>query len=62
MVLLSFRPLDAVLQDPGGAVAAAGEIDLGTYNEVLASTEDGGQGFLTFIRNSALVAVWARWC
>jgi multiple sugar transport system permease protein len=57
MALLSFRPLDAVLQDPGALWPQAGEIDLGTYKNVLASTESGGQGFLTFIRNSAVVAV-----
>jgi len=57
MVFLSFRPLDAVLQDPGALWPQAGEIDLSTYKEVLASTESGGQGFLIFIRNSAVVAV-----
>src|SRR3954464_10727788 len=57
MALLSFRPLDAVLQDPGALWPQAGEIDLSTYKEVLASTESGGQGFLIFIRNSAVVAV-----
>ncbi len=57
MVLLSFRPLDAVLQDPGALWPQAGEIDLGTYKEVLTSTDNGGQGFLTFIRNSAVVAI-----
>jgi multiple sugar transport system permease protein len=55
MALLSFRPLDAVLQDPG-ALWPKGDIDLGTYKNVLSSTESGGQGFLTFIRNSAVVA------
>ena len=57
MILLSFRPLDAVLQHPGALWPRAGEIDLGTYKEVLSSTESGGQGFLVFIRNSAIVAV-----
>jgi multiple sugar transport system permease protein len=57
MALLSFRPLDAVLQDPGALWPQAGDIDLGTYKDVLSSTESGGQGFLTFIRNSAVVAV-----
>ena len=36
MVLLSFRPLDAVLQDPGALWPTPGEIDLGTYRDVLA--------------------------
>jgi multiple sugar transport system permease protein len=57
MVVLSFRPLDAVLQDPGALWPKPGEIDFGTYRDVLASTTDGGQGFLTFIKNSFLVAI-----
>jgi multiple sugar transport system permease protein len=57
MVMLSFRPLDAVLQDPGALWPEFGEIDLGTYRDVLASTTDGGQGFLNFMRNSFLVAI-----
>jgi multiple sugar transport system permease protein len=57
MVLLSFRPLESLLEDPGALLPSAGEIDLSTYSDVLKSTADGGQGFLTFIRNSFLVAV-----
>ncbi len=57
MLLLSFRPLDAVLQDPGALWPSGGEIDLGTYGDVLRSTADGGQGFLTFIKNSFIVAI-----
>ncbi len=56
MVLLSFRPLEGVLQDPGALWVSPGEVDLGTYRDVLASVDDGGQGFLSFIRNSMLVA------
>jgi multiple sugar transport system permease protein len=57
MVLLSFRALDSVLQDPGALWPHAGEIDLGTYKDVLAPTDDGGQGFLNFMKNSFLVAI-----
>ena len=57
MVLLSFRPLDAVLQDPGALWPDLGDIDFGTYRDVLASQSDGGQGFLSFIKNSFLVAI-----
>jgi multiple sugar transport system permease protein len=57
MVMLSFRPLEAVLQEPGALWPTPSEIDFGTYRDVLASTEDGGQGFLTFIKNSFLVAI-----
>ena len=57
MVLLSFRPLQGVLQDPGALWVSPGEIDGGTYRDVLAPVSDGGQGFLSFIRNSMLVAI-----
>ena len=57
MVLLSFRPLDAVLQDPGALWPDLGDIDFGTYRDVLASQSDGGQGFLNFIKNSFFVAI-----
>jgi multiple sugar transport system permease protein len=57
MVMLSFRPLDSVLQNPGALWPSWDEIDINTYRDVLKSTDDGGQGFLTFIRNSLLVAV-----
>ncbi len=56
MVLLSFRPLQSLLQDPGALWPSGGEIDLSTYSDVLKSTADGGQGFLTFIKNSLFVA------
>jgi multiple sugar transport system permease protein len=57
MVLLSFRPLDELLQHPGSLWIPPSEIDLGTYGDVMKSVDDGGQGFLVFIRNSLLVAV-----
>jgi multiple sugar transport system permease protein len=57
MVLLSFRPLDEVLQHPGALLPRPGEIDFGTYKDVLASQSSGGQGFLTFMKNSFIVAV-----
>jgi multiple sugar transport system permease protein len=57
MVLLSFRPLQSLLQDPGALWPSLGEIEVGTYADVLRSTDDGGQGFLTFIKNSFLVAM-----
>jgi multiple sugar transport system permease protein len=54
-VLLSLRPLDAVLQDPGALLPTA--VDLGSYASVLASAAAGGQGFGVFMRNSAVVAL-----
>jgi multiple sugar transport system permease protein len=57
MVLLSFRPLNNLLDDPGALWVPLSEINLGTYSDVLAPVDSGGQGFLTFIRNSMLVAL-----
>ncbi|GAA3553689.1 carbohydrate ABC transporter permease [Microlunatus spumicola] len=57
MVVLSFRPLDAVLQDPGALWPKLSEIDLTTYTSVLRSVDEGGQGFLVFLRNSLGVSL-----
>jgi multiple sugar transport system permease protein len=57
MVLLSFRPLEGVLQNPGSLWVAPGDVDLSTYGDVLKSVDAGGQGFLNFIRNSLLVSL-----
>ena len=57
MVLLSVRDLSTVVQSPGDLLPNGDDLDLSTYAEVLKSTADGGQGFLGFIRNSALIAV-----
>jgi multiple sugar transport system permease protein len=56
MGLLSLRPLDRVLQDPGALWVPPSEVDLGSYGSVVAPPSAGGQGFLIFIVNSALVA------
>ncbi len=56
MGLLSVRSLDAVIQDPGALWVSLSEVELDTYSSVLTSEESGGQGFLDFMRNSALVA------
>ena len=56
MGLLSLRPLDRVLQDPGALWVGPSELDLGSYGAVLAPPGSGGQGFLVFMLNSALVA------
>jgi multiple sugar transport system permease protein len=56
MMLLSVRDLSSVVQNPGDLVPSGDELDWRTYTEVLRSTADGGQGFLGFMRNSALIA------
>ena len=57
MVMLSVRPLDAVIQDPGALWVSPSELHLDTYISVLTSVEAGGQGFAVFMRNSLLVAL-----
>ena len=57
MALLSVRDLSSVVQNPGDLLPSAEELNFRTYSEVLKSTADGGQGFLGFMRNSALIAV-----
>ncbi|MEU8087484.1 carbohydrate ABC transporter permease [Micromonospora sp. NPDC049101] len=59
MLVLSVRPIEQLLLDPGALLVGFGELTVATYAEVLKATDDGGQGFLIFIRNSGLVAVTA---
>jgi multiple sugar transport system permease protein len=55
MVLLSLRSLDEVVLRPGRLWPET--FDWSTYTSVLASPDEGGQGFLVFLRNSAVLAV-----
>jgi multiple sugar transport system permease protein len=57
MVLLSFRDLTSLVQDPGRLVPTLAELTVDTYRNVLASTDSGGQGFLRFMANSGLIAL-----
>lgn len=57
MVLLSFRSLDSLLQNPGALWISIEELDLSTYLDVLSPVDAGGQGFIVFMRNSLLVAL-----
>jgi multiple sugar transport system permease protein len=57
MVLLSLRPIDKLLQNPADLWVSPGELTATTYQTVLRSVADGGQGFLSLLINSALVAL-----
>ncbi|MFD3443674.1 carbohydrate ABC transporter permease [Microbacteriaceae bacterium 4G12] len=57
MLLLSVKPIESLLRDPGSLIVAVEDFTLSTYVEVLSPQSEGGQGFLTFLANSALVAV-----
>lgn len=57
MLLLSFRSLDSLIQNPGALWISIEELDLTTYLDVLAPTSEGGQGFTGFMWNSLIVAL-----
>ncbi|WP_448319942.1 carbohydrate ABC transporter permease [Streptomyces sp. CO7] len=57
MLLLSVKPIDALLLDPGSLWVSAEDFTVSTYRDVLRSTGAGGQGFLRFLLNSALVSL-----
>jgi multiple sugar transport system permease protein len=59
MLLLSVRPIEEVLQNPGRVWAGPAEWTISTYKEVLTPATRGGQGFLRFLGNSAMVSVAA---
>ena len=59
MLLLSVRPIEEVLQNPGRIWVGPADWTVQTYHEVLAPAGDGGQGFLRFLANSAMVSVAA---
>jgi len=56
MVLLSLRSIQAVLLSPGDVLPSLSEIGTRAYGKVLRSTDEGGQGFISFLRNSLFVA------
>jgi multiple sugar transport system permease protein len=56
MVLLSIRSIEDVALDPGALWPPRG-ISLEAFSEVLKSVDDGGQGFVTFLRNSGIIAI-----
>ena len=57
--MLSIRTIESVAADPGAIVPPLESLTFDTYGEVLRSVEDGGQGFVVFLRNSALIATVA---
>jgi len=56
MVMLSIRTIEDLALDPGALWPPRGA-SLAAFGEVLRSVDDGGQGFLVFLRNSALISV-----
>ncbi|RSM74124.1 transporter [Actinoplanes sp. ATCC 53533] len=59
MLMLSLRPIEEVLQNPGKLWVGPAEWTVSTYREVLTPAGRGGQGFLRFLANSAIVSLAA---
>jgi multiple sugar transport system permease protein len=54
--MLSVRPIEDLLLRPDSLLPDLGALTFATYEEVLRPVTDGGQGFLTLLGNSAVVA------
>ena len=59
MLMLSIRTIESIAADPGALIPPLESISFETYVEVLKSVQEGGQGFLVFLRNSAIIATVA---
>lgn len=57
MVMLSFTPIDSLLQNPGRLLLEWSTVTTETYTNVLAPVEEEGQGFAQLMRNSAVVSL-----
>lgn len=57
MFILSIRPLESLLSNPGSLVIPFHELNWSAYASIMAPQEDGGHGFLKFMGNSAIVAL-----
>jgi multiple sugar transport system permease protein len=56
MVELSVRSIEDVALDPGALWPPRGA-SMDAFREVLRSVDQGGQGFVTFLRNSGVIAI-----
>lgn len=56
MIELSFVPIEQLLLHPDRLWVPLQDLTLSTYEKVLRSTDQGGQGFAHFMGNSAIVA------
>lgn len=57
MILLSIRPIESLLLEPGRVWPSVHDLTVSTYKNVLTPVSHGGQGFLTFLANSGLIAL-----
>jgi multiple sugar transport system permease protein len=57
MVLLSMREISQVIESPGQIWIGLSEITSAAYERVLKPTSEGGEGFVRFLINSALLGL-----
>lgn len=57
MFILSIRPLESLLRDPGSLAIPFAELNWNAYTAIMTPENQGGHGFLKFMGNSALVAL-----
>jgi multiple sugar transport system permease protein len=57
MILLAFRQIDQVIQNPAQIIPPLSELTLAPFKSVLRSTDHGGQGFVRFLINSGGIAL-----
>ncbi len=57
MILLSMRDISEVIEAPGNILPPLGDISTDAYERVLRSTDNGGEGFVRFLINSALLGL-----
>src|SRR3712207_7293579 len=57
MVLLSMREISQVIESPGQVWIGLGELSSAAYERVLKPTDEGGEGFVRFLINSALLGI-----
>ncbi|MEA2269501.1 MAG: multiple sugar transport system permease protein [Solirubrobacteraceae bacterium] len=57
MILLSMRDISEVITAPGNILPPIGDISTDAYERVLRSTDNGGEGFVRFLINSAALGL-----
>ena len=59
IVSLSFKPISELIQEPGRFWPSFDQIiEFDSYKQVMKPTDQGGQGFTTFIKNSLIVSLF----
>jgi multiple sugar transport system permease protein len=56
MILLSMKDISEIIESPGSILPPINDISTAAYERVLRSTDNGGEGFVRFLVNSAVLA------